>query len=142
MFHDETLSVRAGPTDWRADWLARYDCDMPSVVPYPRAPLTALLERAAALFPEHTACTLYGAPTTYRALDEQSRRLATALASLGAGKGRYVGLLLPNIPEYLVALQATWLTGATALQLSPLLVAEEVEQLLKATGCHVVVTLD
>src|SRR5438874_1534619 len=44
--------------------------------------------------------------------------------------------------EYLFALQATWLTGATALQLSPLMVAEEVGHWLEATGCHVVVTLD
>jgi long-chain acyl-CoA synthetase len=51
-------------------------------------------------------------------------------------------LLLPNIPEYLVALQATWLTGATALQLSPLMVAEEIAHWLQATGCHIVVTLD
>jgi long-chain acyl-CoA synthetase len=51
-------------------------------------------------------------------------------------------MLLPNIPEYIVALQATWLTGATALQLSPLMVAEEIGKWLEATGCHIVVTLD
>jgi long-chain acyl-CoA synthetase len=51
-------------------------------------------------------------------------------------------MLLPNIPEYLVALQATWLTGATALQLSPLMVAEEVGHWLQTTGCHIVITLD
>jgi long-chain acyl-CoA synthetase len=51
-------------------------------------------------------------------------------------------LLLPNIPEYLVALQATWLTGATALQLSPLMVAEEIAHWLQSTGCHIVITLD
>ena len=60
----------------------------------------------------------------------------------GRRPGRHVGLLLPNIPEYLVALQAVWLTGATALQLSPLMVAEEVGHWLEATGCHIVVTLD
>src|SRR4029077_1471413 len=47
-----------------------------------------------------------------------------------------------NIPEYLVAMQATWLTGATVLQLSPLMVAEEVGHWLEATSCHIVVTLD
>ena len=51
-------------------------------------------------------------------------------------------MLLPNIPEYLVTLQAAWLTGATVLQLSPLMVAEEVGHWLEATGCHIVVTLD
>jgi long-chain acyl-CoA synthetase len=64
------------------------------------------------------------------------------LIDKGAKPGGHVGVLLPNIPEYLVALQAIWLTGATALQLSPLMVAEEVGHWLEAAGCHIVVTLD
>jgi long-chain acyl-CoA synthetase len=100
------------------------------------------LHRAARLYPEHPACTLYGKATTFAELDDSSRRLAKALADLGARPGQHVGLLLPNIPEYLVALQAVWMTGATALQLSPLMVAEEVGHWLEATGCRTVVTLD
>jgi long-chain acyl-CoA synthetase len=115
---------------------------MPSSVPYPRVPLCELLIRTARLVPERAGCTLYGRATTFAELDEQSRRLARALIDLGARPGRHVGVLLPNIPEYLVALQAIWLTGATALQLSPLMVAEEVGHWLEATGCHIVVTLD
>src|SRR5436189_275213 len=81
--------------------------------------------------PAHPPCTLYGRATTYAALAEQSRRLAHALQRFGAGPGRFVGLLLPNTPEYLAAMQATWLTGATVLQLSPLMVAEEVRHWLE-----------
>src|SRR5262249_21850839 len=92
-------------------------------------------------FPDRPACTLYGNPTSYAQLRDQARRLARSLADMGARPGRHVGMLLPNIPEYLVALQACWLTGATALQLSPLMVAEEVAHWLEATGCHIVVTL-
>jgi long-chain acyl-CoA synthetase len=137
--HDPSQSDTAC---WRQSWLDAYPCDMPSVVPYPRAPLSALLNHAAERFPEHAACTLYGRATTFAQLNDQAWRFARALTELGAKKGRYVGLLLPNIPEYLVALQATWLTGATALQISPLMVAEEVGHWLEATGCHLVVTLD
>jgi long-chain acyl-CoA synthetase len=127
---------------WQAGWLAEYPCDLPSSVPYPRVALSTLLERAARHFPDRPACTLYGRATSFADLDGQARRLARSLADRGARPGRHVGLLLPNTPEYLVALQATWLTGATALQLSPLMVAEEVGHWLEATGCHIVVTLD
>src|SRR5262249_39124677 len=113
-------TVLAAP-NWQRAWLDAYPCDTPSSVPYPPARLSALLEHAARRFPERTACTLYGETLTYADLDDQARRLAKSLHALGARKGRFVGLLLPNIPEYLVALQATWLTGATALQLSPLM---------------------
>lgn len=127
---------------WQQDWLSQYSCDLPTTVAYPRVPVGALLEAAARRFPDRAACTLYGRSTTYRELDDQSRRLARSLANMGARPGRFVGMLLPNIPEYLIALQAAWLTGATVLQLSPLMVADEVAHWLEATGCHVVVTLD
>lgn len=129
-------------SDWRCSWLDAWPCDLPSTVPYPQAPLWCLLRHIAGRLPDHPACTLYGQVTSYAELNDQANRLAGALARLGARPGRHIGLLLPNIPEYLVALQAVWLTGATALQLSPLMVAEEIDHWIEATGCHLVVTLD
>ncbi len=127
---------------WRNAWLTRFPCDMPSWVPYPKIALSELLEFAAERFPERAACTLYGRPTSYAMLAAEARRLAGALRDLGAGPGRVVGVLLPNIPEYLTTLQAIWLTGASALQLSPLFVAEEMRHRIVETTCRIVVTLD
>jgi long-chain acyl-CoA synthetase len=127
---------------WQCAWLDAYPCDTTGSLPYPRVPVSALLETAARRFPERTACTLYGKALPYARLEEQARRFAGGLAALGAGPGKFIGILLPNIPEYLVALQGAWLTGATVLQLSPLMVAEEIAHWIEVTGCHVVVTLD
>ena len=147
----EVLPPGAGPASpptlpgtpaWQDYWRDTFPCEQPSTVPYPRMPLSGLLETSSRRFPDRPACTLYGQEMSYARLADQARRLAKALADFGARPGRHVGLLLPNIPEYLVALQATWLTGATALQLSPLMVAEEVGHWLEATNCHLVVTLD
>jgi long-chain acyl-CoA synthetase len=127
---------------WDRDWLDAYPRDVPSSLPYPAVPVSSLLEAAARRFPDRPVCTIYGKPISYADLAGRARRLAAALADLGAGPGRRVGMLLPNIPEYILALQAAWLTGATVLQLSPLMVAEEIEKWLAATDCHLVVTLD
>src|SRR5437762_12149014 len=135
-------SASAAPPAWRRFWRDHYPCDRHSQLPYPQVPLSTLLNAAARRFPDRPACTLYGRTTSFAELDERSRRLAHSLRELGARPGRFVGMLLPNIPEYLVALQASWLTGATVLQLSPLMVAEEIGHWLEATGCHIVVTLD
>ncbi|MFQ3651365.1 MAG: AMP-binding protein [Gemmataceae bacterium] len=129
-------------TDWRQSWLCEYPCAMPSVVPYPQMPLWILLERAALRYPNQPACTLYDDVLPYRELADDARRLATSLQHLGAKPGKRIGLLLPNIPEYLMALQAIWLTGATALQLSPLMVAEEVAHWVEVTDCSTIITLD
>jgi long-chain acyl-CoA synthetase len=127
---------------WQRAWLDAYPCDVPSSLPYPNVAVSALLETAAQRFPERAACTLYGRSLTFLQVAEQARRLARSLADLGAGPGRRIGMLLPNIPEYLIALQAAWLTGATALQLSPLMVPEELSKWIEKTDCRIVVTLD
>jgi long-chain acyl-CoA synthetase len=136
------LGAGAPAPSWQRAWLDAFPCDTSGLLPYPRVPVSALLETAARHFPERAACTLYGKATSYARLDEQARHFAGALAGMGAGPGRFVGILLPNIPEYLVALQGAWLTGATVLQLSPLMVAEEVAHWVETTGCRIVVTLD
>jgi long-chain acyl-CoA synthetase len=100
------------------------------------------MEMAVRRFPDRAACSIYGRAMKYSKMLRQAQRLARTLAALGARKGRRVAMLLPNIPEYMVALQATWLTGATVLQLSPLMVAEEISKWLEATHCHIAVTLD
>jgi long-chain acyl-CoA synthetase len=135
-------SNRASVPMWQRAWLDAYPNDVPSSLPYPNIPLSGLAESAAQRFPNRAACKLFGHSLSYGQLIDQSHRLATALSSLGAGPGRRVGMLLPNIPEYLLALQATWKTGATALQLSPLMVAEELIKWIDKTACHLVITLD
>ncbi|HZT78883.1 MAG TPA: AMP-binding protein, partial [Gemmataceae bacterium] len=134
--------VQQEAVPWQRAWEAAYPCETGLALPYPRAPLTALLEFAARRFPGRAACTLYGQPLSYARLEEQARRLARSLTNMGAGPGRHVAVLLPNMPEHAIALQAVWLTGATVLQLSPLMVAEEVSHWLEATGCTTIITLD
>jgi long-chain acyl-CoA synthetase len=127
---------------WQRPWLDAYPGDVPSSISYPNVPVSGLLEAAARRFPDRVGCTILGKAIPYARLADQARRLAASLADLGAGPGKRVGFLLPNIPEYLIALQAAWLTGATALQLSPLMVAGEVAKWLETTDCHILVTLD
>ena len=137
-----TDAVRPDALAWQQTWRDTFPWDATTALSYPRIPVSALLEHTARRFPDRVACTLYGKATTYAQLDEQARRFARVLRDMGAAPGRYVGILMPNIPEYLVTLQAAWLTGATVLQLSPLMVAEEIVHWLETTGCHIVVTLD
>ncbi len=143
----DSLSAAPGPTRpvellWHRVWLNAYPCDVPSSIPYPRVPVSALLEMAVRRYPDRPICTIYNKAITYAEMAEQAQRLARSLAALGAGPGLPVAMLLPNIPEYIAALQATWLTGATVLQLSPLMVAEEIAKWLETTGCHIIFTLD
>ena len=68
--------------------------------------------------------------------------MAAVLRARGLQPGERVGVLLPNVPEYLVALFGTWMAGGVTVPLNPLMVAEEVAGLLQATSCRFVVCLD
>ena len=103
---------RAGEPAWHRVWLDNYPCDVPSSIPYPRVPVSTLMEMSARRYPDRAGCSLYGQTVTFAKLNRQAHKFARALAALGAGPGQCVGMLLPNIPEYIVALQGTWLTGA------------------------------
>ena len=77
-------------------------------------PLTPLvfLERAAGVFPDHTAIIHGNARTTYAEFYARSRRLASALAARGIGKGDTVSAMLANSPAMLEAHYGVPMTGA------------------------------
>ena len=64
------------------------------------------------------------------------------LQRLGVHPGERVGILLPNVPEYVIAANAIWRAGAVAVAISPLMVCEEIDALLKQTDCRRVICLD
>ena len=65
-------------------------------------PLT-FLDRAAQVYPERTAVIHGALRYSWREVDERCRRLASALAKLGIGRGDTVAVMLPNIPGLIEA---------------------------------------
>jgi len=68
----------------------------------PLTPLT-LLERAAKVFPDHTAIIHGRQRTSYRDFWRRSVKLASALSRHGIGKGHTVSVMLSNTPAMLEA---------------------------------------
>jgi fatty-acyl-CoA synthase len=77
-------------------------------------PLTPLgfLERAAAVFPERIAIIHGAGRWTYAEFYGRARRLASALAKRGIGKGDTVAVMLPNVPSTLECHYGVPMTGA------------------------------
>jgi fatty-acyl-CoA synthase len=77
-------------------------------------PLTPLsfLERAAAVFPDHTAIIHGQSCTNYRDFHARARRLGSALAKRGIKRGETVAVMLANTPAMLEAHYGVPMTGA------------------------------
>ena len=76
----------------------------------PLTPLT-FLERAAQVFPERVAIVHGELRRTYREFHERSRRLGSALARLGIGRGDTVAVMLANTPAMLECHYGVPMTG-------------------------------
>ena len=77
----------------------------------PLTPLT-FLERAAHVFPGHTAIIHGQNRTSYAEFYQRARQLASALARRGIGKGDTVSVMLANTPPMLEAHYGVPMTGA------------------------------
>ena len=104
--------------------------------------LTALLDRAAAQYPERVALDFFGREWTYAALDAEVNRAACGLERLGLKRGDRFALCLPNCPYYVVLYFAVLRLGAIVVNLNPLYSADELDHLLRDSGARMVAAPD
>jgi len=64
------------------------------------------------------------------------------LVRYGVKPGDRVGIILPNLPEYIAVLNGIWMAGAIPVAMSPLMVASEVSAFIGLTDCRVLICLD
>ncbi len=122
-------------------WFKAYSKGTPRSVPIPPRPLQDFLESAAEWLPKRTATIFAGQRLTYRRLNERANQFAHVLHGLGIQPGDRVMLLLPNMPELIVAYYGTLKVGAVvvlpSLDADVALVTDQAKQ----TGAEVLVTL-
>jgi len=74
---------------------------------------------------------------SYDELWQRANEVARALTACGVGKGTRVGVLMTNRPEFLSSVFGTALAGGVATTLSTFSTAAELEYLLQASACSV-----
>ena len=123
-------------------WLTSYDSGIAPEIDIPAKTYTDILMEGLTADPERVAMHFMGTTISFRQLDEMSCRFAAYLKTSGLKPGDVVGLSLPNIPQFLIALCGIVRAGFTATGVSPLLTPKELAHQLNDSGCRVLVTLD
>jgi long-chain acyl-CoA synthetase len=123
-------------------WVRFYEPDVPEHLAYRELSLGAVLAETARNFPDHTALLYYGKRISYAELDRLASRFSRALIGLGIKQGDRVALMLPNIPQMVIAYYGTLRAGAIAVATNPLYHAHELEVQLNDSGAETLVAVD
>lgn len=122
-------------------WLSHYDEGVPYTIATPRVPVHQLLRSSVRRFPFHVALNFEGSRITYLRLNKEVNRLANALGSFGVKKGDRVMLLLPNVPQMVIAFYGVLKAGAVVVFTIPTTEPDELARQVQDSGATVLVTL-
>jgi long-chain acyl-CoA synthetase len=124
-------------------WLSSYPEGVPAdLPPSPYTSLVGLMEES---FTQHAAKTAYsflGKEFTFAQTDAQSRAFGAYLQTLGLTTGDRVAIMMPNVPQYPVAVAAILRAGYVVVNVNPLYTPRELEHQLKDSGAKAIVIIE
>ena len=124
-------------------WLSAYPQGVPADIDTSQySSLVALMEEAFSKHAGKVAYSFMGKELSFAEVDAQSRAFAAYLQSLGLQRGDRVALMMPNIPQYPVAVAAVLRAGFVVVNVNPLYTARELEHQLKDTGAKAIVIIE
>lgn len=124
-------------------WLSAYPEGVPTDIDPSQYPsLVALMEEAFTKHANKVAYSFMGKELTFAQVDAQSKVFAAYLQSLGLQRGDRVALMMPNVPQYPVAVAAVLRAGYVVVNVNPLYTARELEHQLKDSGAKAIVIIE
>ncbi len=124
-------------------WLKSYPPGVPADID--PGQYDSLVELTSAALKQHAdqkAYVLLDHAMTYAEVDRLADNFAAWLQSQGFGKGERIALMLPNVPQYPVAMLGAHRAGMTVVNTNPLYTVDELRHQLDDSGASVVLVLE
>jgi long-chain acyl-CoA synthetase len=124
-------------------WLKQYPAGVPATIDVEQYPsLVALLDASFRQYADRNAYKFMRKAVTFAQVDDASRAFAAWLQAQGFDKGDRVAVMLPNVPQYAVAVAAILRAGLVVVNVNPLYTPRELEHQLKDAGAKGIVILE
>ena len=123
-------------------WLARYDHALPSDVTAEFDDALAMARATVAARPDDPAVRYFDGVLTWRELDERSTAMAAGLLASGFRPGGRLAVYLQNVPQFVVAMLATWKAGGIMVSVNPMSRERELRHQLQDSGARVLLCLE
>jgi long-chain acyl-CoA synthetase len=129
-------------TDERV-WLRSYPEGVPADIDATQYDsLVSLMEESFSKFADRTAYSYMGQDIGYLETDVKSQALAAYFQSLGLEKGDRVAIMMPNVPQYPVAVAAVLRAGLVVVNVNPLYTPRELAHQLIDSGAKAIVIIE
>ena len=120
-------------------WLKQYPAGVPADVKTDLYPsLVALLDESFRKYRDLPAYHFMGRRLSFRQVDDASRAMAAYLQGLGLARGDRIAIMMPNVPQYPVAVAAILRAGFVVVNVNPLYTPRELEHQLKDSGAKAI----
>jgi long-chain acyl-CoA synthetase len=124
-------------------WLSSYPAGVPADLDTTQYPsLVALMQESFEKYASRTAYSFMGRDVTFGETNNLSQAFAAYLQSLGLARGDRVAIMMPNVPQYPVAVAAILRAGLVVVNVNPLYTPRELEHQLKDSGAKAIVILE
>ncbi len=124
-------------------WLKSYPPGVPADIDTSAySSLVGLMDESFQKYASRTAYSFLGKDFSYGQTDSLSQALGAYLQSLGLAKGDRVALMMPNCPQYPVAVAAVLRAGYVVVNVNPLYTPRELEHQLKDSGSKAIVIIE
>ena len=124
-------------------WLKAYPPGVPADLPNaPYASLVVLMEESFARYKDRVAYSFMGKDVTFGQTDQLSTAMGAYFQGLGLAKGDRIAIMMPNVPQYPVAVAAILRAGFVVVNINPLYTPRELEHQLKDSGAKAIVIIE
>jgi long-chain acyl-CoA synthetase len=123
-------------------WNVQYDKGMPRSIELERANALDMFLSSVERSPDSALLHYLDSTLTVSEVDRLSDALAVGLAANGIARGDRVAMYLQNMPQYVIAMIATWKLGAIVAAVNPMYREKEVLHILTDSGAKGIVCLE
>ena len=123
-------------------WLAQYPPGLPHDIAREHENMLDAFKATVQRSPQGTAYQYFDRAITFEELDSLTDALAVALQANGFEPGDRLAVYLQNVPQFPMAMLATWKAGGVMVGVNPMLKHKELTTLLADSGAKVLVTLE
>ena len=135
----QSVQAQTGAPIWLASYPSGVSADV-DVSQY--RSLVALIDESTQRYAQRTAYSFMGTDISYARFGALSRAFAAYLQSLGLARGDRVAIMMPNVPQYPVAVAAILQAGYVVVNINPLYTARELALQLQDSGARAIVIIE